>query len=247
VIELSSSTWTDMRDVLASGPAIAVLPFGALEQHGPHLPLDTDTRQAEAIARGIASSLDAVLLPAIEYGNTWGNAAFPGTVSLSVDTVAAICGDIAASLDAAGFALLVVVNGDYGNRLPLQLAAEKRAAAEKRMPVLVLDYPGLVDIGDQVKESPWAAPGLCHADELETSMMLAISPGTVHPERFAAEYPDLPPDFGQRPQALAPLGETGVFGDPRAATAAKGEQIIAHVVTQSLAAIERTLRSLGLR
>ena len=125
--------------------------------------------------------------------------------------------------------------------------AEKRAAAGERMPVLVLDYPGLVDIGDQVKESPWAAPGLCHADELETSMMLAISPGTVHPERFAAEYPELPPDFGQRPQALAPLGETGVFGDPRAATAAKGEQIIAHVVTQSLAAIERTLRSLGLR
>ncbi|QPE04804.1 creatininase family protein [Microbacterium schleiferi] len=247
MIELSSSTWPDIRDVLSAGPTVAVLPFGALEQHGPHLPLDTDTRQSEAIARDIAAALDAVLLPSIEYGNTWGNAAFPGTVSLSLDTVAAICSDIAASLDSSGFALLVVVNGDYGNRLPLQVSVEKRAASGARMPVLVLDYPGLTEIGDRVKESPWAAPGLCHADELETSMMLAISPATVHPERFVVEYPELPPDFGQRPQALAGLGETGVFGDPRAATAAKGRQILAHVVAESLTAIERTMRAIGIR
>ncbi len=245
MLDLAACAWTDVRDRLAHGPTVAVLPFGALEQHGPHLPLETDTRQAQEIARRISEQCDAVLLPAVAYGNTWGNAAYPGTVSLSGETVTAICRDIASSLEASGFALLVVVNGDYGNRLPLHRAADENAAAG-RMPMLVIDYPGLVEIGDRVKESPWAAPGLCHADEIETSMMLALSPENVRPDRLEACYPELPADFGLRPQALAPLSPTGVFGDPRPATAEKGEQILAHVSGEAVLHVHRTLGALGL-
>ncbi|MEV7692166.1 creatininase family protein [Microbacterium sp. NPDC089189] len=245
MIELASATWEEVRDFLSGGSRIAVLPFGALEQHGPHLPLATDTLQADAVARGLADVLEAALLPAIPLGNTWSNDALPGTVSISADTVTAVCSDVAGSLERAGYALLVVVNGDFGNRLPLQRAAEA-SAARGGLPVVVLDYPGLVEIGDAVKESPWAAPGLCHADELETSMVLAVAPALVHTDRMAPAYPELPADFGLRQMALAPLSPTGVFGDPRPATAEKGERIIAHVVAESAAVVRRVLTGLGI-
>jgi creatinine amidohydrolase len=244
VIEFERAAWTDVRRWQDDHPLpVAVLPFGALEQHGPHLPLSTDTLQAHAVARGLAERIDAALLPPVAYGNTWSNDALPGTVSIGGATVTAIARDVATSLERSGFRLLVIVNGDFGNRLPLHRAAEI-GAEQGGMPVVVLDYPGLVEIGDRVKESPWAAPGLCHADELETSMVLAVAPHLVHPDRYAPSYPELPADFGLRPQALAPLSETGVFGDPRPATAEKGERIIAHVVDESAAVVRRILAAL---
>ncbi|MFJ6651513.1 creatininase family protein [Microbacterium sp. NPDC091313] len=243
MLELARATWPDVAAFLERGTAVAVLPFGALEQHGPHLPLSTDTLQADALARRLATELDAALLPAIPLGNTWSNEALPGTVSLSADTVAAVCADAAASVERMGFALLVVVNGDFGNRLPLQRAAEA-SAARGGMPVVVLDYPGLVEIGDAVKETPWAAPGLCHAEEIETSMVLAVAPGLVRTDRLAPEYPEMPADFGLRQMALAPLSRSGVFGDPRPATAHKGEQILAHVTAESAAIVRRILTAL---
>lgn len=244
MIEYARSSWTDVAEFLRAGPRIAVLPFGALEQHGPHLPLSTDTIQADAVARRLADRLDAALLPAIPLGNTWSNDALPGTVSIGADTVTAVCADVAASVERAGFALLVVVNGDFGNRLPLHRAAED-AAARDGIPVVVLDYPGLTEIGDAVKETPWAAPGLCHADEIETSMILATAPALVHRDRMAAAYPELPADFGLRQMALAPLSPTGVFGDPRPATAEKGERILAHVVDESERVVRRVIAALG--
>ncbi len=244
MIEYARSSWTDVAEFLRTGPRVAVLPFGALEQHGPHLPLSTDTIQADAVARRLADRLDAALLPAIPLGNTWSNDALPGTVSIGADTVTAVCADVAASVERAGFALLVVVNGDFGNRLPLHRAAED-AAARDGIPVVVLDYPGLTEIGDAVKETPWAAPGLCHADEIETSMILATAPALVHRDRMAAAYPELPADFGLRQMALAPLSPTGVFGDPRPATAEKGERILAHVVDESERVVRRVIAALG--
>ncbi|MDQ1130228.1 creatininase family protein [Microbacterium sp. SORGH_AS_0888] len=245
MLELAHAAWPDVAAHLRERPGVAILPFGALEQHGPHLPLSTDTLQADAVARRLAERLDAVLLPAVAFGNTWSNEALPGTVSLGADTVAAVCGDLAASLERGGFAALVVVNGDFGNRLPLQTAAEA-SAVRGGIPVLVLDYPGLTEIGDRVKETPWAAPGLCHADEIETSMVLAIAPALVHRDRMVADYPELPADFGLRQMALAPLSATGVFGDPRPATPEKGERIIAHVVDESERIVRRVLSALGL-
>jgi creatinine amidohydrolase len=245
VLELAHAAWPDVAEFLRTRPRVAILPFGALEQHGPHLPLSTDTIQADAVARRLAKRLDAALLPAIPLGNTWSNDALPGTVSIAADTVAAVCADVAESVERAGFALLVVVNGDFGNRQPLQRAAEESAARDA-LPVVVLDYPGLAEIGDAVKETPWAAPGLCHADEIETSMVLAVTPALVRADRMVAEYPDMPMDFGLRQMPLAPLSQSGVFGDPRPATAEKGERIFTHVVDESERVVRRVLTALGL-
>ena len=88
---------------------------------------------------------------------------------------------------------------------------------------------------ESVRESRGAAPGLNHAEEAETSIMLAIDPDTVHADRFLPSYPEFPSDFGTRPMQLHPFSESGVFGDPTTATAAKGEAILAATVEASLA------------
>jgi creatinine amidohydrolase len=241
--DLASASWTDVQQHIAAGRTLAVLPFGALEQHGPHLPLSTDTIQAAGVAERIARHYEALLLPAVPYGETWDNGGFPGTISLAASTVTAICRDIGLSAQSFGVTTLVIVNGDYGNRAPVRAAARELSIGG--FDTLVLDYPGLVEIGDTVKETAWAAPGLCHADEIETSMVLALEPRLVHPDRFVAAYPELPADFGRRPIRFDTLSPSGVFGDPRPATAEKGEAIIAYVVERSIEEIDGHLAAIS--
>ena len=243
MIEAARSTWPEVAAHVSATSGVAILPFGALEQHGPQLPLSTDTATAEEVARRLATLLDAVLLPPVHYGETWNNAGYPGTVSLSPGTVTAIAKDIGASLVLSGVRVFVIVNGDWGNRAPLALAA-RELVDEGVIPALVLDYPGMDAAIDEVRESRPAAPGLNHAEEVETSIMLAIDPSTVHPEHYAAEYPDFPADFGTRPMQLHPFSPSGVFGDPSSATAAKGEAILARTVEESRRVIEEFLAGL---
>jgi creatinine amidohydrolase len=217
---------------LRAGRGIAVLPVGALEQHGPHLPLSTDTLTAEAVATRIAEALDALLLPAIGYGATWNMSGYPGTVTLRPDTVEALAIDIGTGVADAGARLLVVVNGDWGNRAPLARAAKALA-----LRTIVLDHPGLDEAAERVRESRPAAPGLMHAEEIETSLVLAIAPELVQGSAEAV-YPDFPPEFGTVPMRMHGFSPSGVFGDPNPATADKGRALLDAVVTESLRLVE---------
>ena len=233
MIEAERSPWTDVAAHLTDSEGLAVLPFGALEQHGPHLPLGTDTLTAAELARRIAERLDAVLLPPVHYGDTWNNAGYPGTISLAPATVTAIAVDIGRALAASGARGLVVVNGDWGNRGPLY-SAMRTLAAEGTLPAITLDHPGMDAAIEVVRESREAAPGLAHAEEVETSIVLALAPELVHRERYVSAYPVFPADFGTRPMQLHPFSASGVFGDPGPATAAKGEALLEATVTASL-------------
>jgi creatinine amidohydrolase len=246
VIEAARSTWTEVAAHVAATSGVAILPFGALEQHGPQLPLSTDTATASEVARRLAELLDAVLLPPLHYGETWNNEGYPGTVSLSPQTVTAIAKDIGTSLVHSGVRALVIVNGDWGNRAPLARAV-RELVDEGVIPAIVLDYPGMDDAIAEVRESRPAAPGLNHAEEVETSIMLAIDPSSVHPEHYVAEYPEFPSEFGTRPMQLHPFSASGVFGDPTSATAEKGELILARTVKESLVVLETFLASLPAR
>ena len=171
MIELARSTWTEVAAHMKSGQTesgrtTAFLPFGALEQHGPHLPLSTDTLQCGEIARRLAERTDGILLSRALWRNV----------------------------------------------------GKLRAPRHHQ--------PGAID-GD-------GDSGRYRADEMETSMILAIDPDLVHPDRYAPSYPEMPADFGHRPIRLGDLAESGVFGDPRPATAAKGESIIEAVVANAL-------------
>jgi creatinine amidohydrolase len=229
-LDTASASWPEIEAAVTNG-VVAVLSVGAVEQHGAHLPLLTDTVLASGIARRIAERLPGLLLPPIAYGDAWNNEGFVGTLSISPETLRATVEDIGRGLSRIGVKGLVVINGHFGNREPIALAA-RRLVTE--LPVLHLDYPKLEAFASEVCESEPAGPGFYHADEVETSMMLALAPDTVKMDRAAPEYPAFPETFGLEPMQLSTFNRSGVFGDPRPATAIKGEALIGKIVVESL-------------
>lgn len=231
-LDAATAGWPEIEAAIAEG-AIAVVAVGACEQHGSHLPLVTDTVMAAGVARQIAEGAGAVLLPPVTYGDAWNNEAFPGTISLLPETLGAVIFDIGTGVARMGLKALVTVNGHFGNREPIALAA-RRLQQTCRLPVLSLDYPGLEARAGEVLDSAPAGFGFMHADEMETSFMLALAPETVRMERAEAEYPAFPPTFGMEPMQLRDFCASGVFGDPRPATAEKGRALIDGVVAESI-------------
>jgi creatinine amidohydrolase len=187
---------------------------------------------AAGVARRIAEGCDGLLLPAIAYGDAWTTEGWAGTLSLSPETLRATVTDIGRGLMRMGVKGLVTVNGHFGNREPIALAA--RGLGEAGFPVLHLDYPRLEALAAKLMESKPAGPGFYHADEVETSIMLALAPETVRMDKAAPEYPEFPELFGSEPMPLSAFNRSGVFGDPRPATAAKGEAMIAGIAAESL-------------
>lgn len=229
--DMADTAWPDIA-VLVDQGALAVLAIGACEQHGAHLPLTTDTDMALGMARRIAGEFGALVLPPIAYGDAWNNEAFPGTLSLSPTTLRAVIEDVGHGLRRMNVRGLVIVNGHFGNREPIALAARTLVAAG--LPVMHLDYPGMEKLAGEICDSEPAGPGFYHADEVETAMMLAIRPEAVDLARAAPEYPQFPPTFGLEPLQLRSFNASGVFGDPRPATAEKGEALMAGIAAESL-------------
>lgn len=230
-IDLADASWRDAGEAITRG-AWAVLPVGALEQHGYHLPLTVDTDLATGVARGIADALGALLLPAIAYGDAWNNSGFLGTISLKPDTLRAIVLDIGRELKRMGIPVLVTLNGHFGNKEPISLAA--RALESEGLKVIHLDYPRLEALAAEICDSQPAGSGFFHADEVETSMMLALRPDSVRMEKAVAEYPIFPPTFGIEPLQLSEFNQSGVFGDPCPSTADKGRKLIDGIVAACL-------------
>lgn len=231
-LDFSRIAWPEVEAAVARG-SLAVLATGACEQHGAHLPLTTDTDMAQGQAERIADALGALLLPPVTYGEAWNNEAFPGTISLSAETLRAVIADIGRGCARMGATGLIVVNGHFGNRAPLALAVQALAP----FPVLVLDYPGLEGLAEQINETPPAGHGFMHADEFETSVMLAVAPAVVQMDRAMAQYPTFPADYFSQPQQIRTFNPTGVFGDPRPATAAKGRAFLDGITAESLTLI----------
>lgn len=229
--DLSRQSWMDVATRIDAG-TLAVLAIGACEQHGAHLPLTTDTDMAHGVAGRLADELDALLLPAIAYGDAWTAQSYPGTISISPHTLQAMIEDIGHDLLRSGVNGLVLVNGHFGNRDPMLLAA--RSLVTAGLAVCHLDYPGLERLAGEICDSRPAAPHFYHADEVETAIMLAVAPDKVDMRRAEASYPVFPPSFGSEPMQLRDFNPSGVFGDPRPATAQKGEALIAGILSESL-------------
>src|SRR2546422_243114 len=171
VLDLAHLTWEEVRD-LDRTKTVAIVPVGAVEAHGPHLPLATDVIIAEAMARAAAGRLaarghEAVLLPAIAYTAAEFAAGFPGTVSLQPATVTALLVDLARSLARHGLSLLAVANAHLD---PAHLGAIEAAVTQIRR------ADGARIVFPDVTKKPWAVrlteefrSGACHAGQYESS------------------------------------------------------------------------------
>ena len=229
---LAAMTWEEARDA-GGRRAVAILPVGALEAHGPHLPLETDVIIAGAMARAGAARLarrgvPVVVLPPLTYTAAAYAQGFAGTISLRPETVTATVLDIAGGLARHGFGVLALANAHLD---PAHLASLDAAVAAVRRDVgLAVAFPNLAARPWALRLSDEFRSGACHAGQFETSVVLAERPELVR-DPVRAELPANPASLsraireGKRTFEEAG-GDRAYFGFPAQATADEGRATV---------------------
>lgn len=225
-------TWTEVEALRSAAP-LAVLPVGAVEAHGPHLPLGTDGVIAEAMASAggallAEAGLEVLLLPPVDYVAAPFASSFAGTVSLRPATVTALLADIARSVAGWGVRMLVLANAHLD---PAHIASLRQAvAAIEAHKLLTMVFP-------DITRKPWAGrlteefrSGACHAGRYEGSIVMAARPELVREER-ARQLPANPSSLSDAiREGKHSFGEAGgpqaYFGDPAAASEEEGRETI---------------------
>ncbi len=241
---MPARSWLDLTTEEVRGcdraRAVAVLPVAAIEQHGPHLPLGTDTYIAqgylERVARLVPEALDVLVLPVQAVGKSDEHDAFPGTLTLTAGTALAAWTEIGASLHRAGCTRLVIVSSHGGNSALIDLVAGELRGRFGMVAVTTswsrLGLPEGLFPPEEVRHG-------IHAGGIETALMLALRPDLVRREAIANFEPrtvQMERDFtllrAGRPAAFAwktgDLHASGALGDARLGTAAAGEAALDH-------------------
>lgn len=229
-IRMEDMTWPEIKEVMEKGYTTAVIGIGSTEQHGPHLPTKTDTLIGENIALRVAAKLGKALqAKTICVGCSEHHLAFPGTISLKSQTLKNIIEDYTDSLIKQGFKTIIYLPSHGGNFATVKEAIEEQQAKYPRIKIfgytdLLSFVECLLQISKEFKISPYEAGA--HAGENETSIILALAGDLVKKDRFAAGYLG---ELGEKEiqiileKGMPALSEIGVLGDPRKASAEKGE------------------------
>ena len=230
---------------------IALLPVGAIEQHGPHLPLDTDAFDAQYLAEQVAERCTAprpLVLPLIPYGISYHHDDFPGTISVSNDTLSRLVHDIGISVAKNGIKKLIIINGHGGNAPALQYAAQMINRDTRIFTCVDTGETSDVDLA-RICETP----NDVHAGEIETSTTLATRPELVQMDKAESFVPDFSThylDFSSRRSVewyarTVRLSPSGVLGDPSKASVKKGH-LIWEVMIKNLMELAEHLKDLSL-
>lgn len=228
---MASVLWMDLTAEELRGKAatdaIVVLPVASIEQHGPHLPVGVDTILCSGVCKAAAEradDVDVVVAPTLWCGMAEHHMAFGGTFTFDIPTYRAVLLSLLKSIERHGFDRVLIVNGHGGNIAALtaflpDFARETRLHVEATTYFMLAEaaFPPLLE--DQ--------KGVQHACEVETSMMMVLAPGSVREPRLAEAYgardglPGRP--TVSRHRSFREMTETGVIGDARRATPAKGQ------------------------
>jgi creatinine amidohydrolase len=240
---LETLTWPELERALAAGRRLALLPLGATEQHGPHLPFATDRWIADALAERFCARVSSALrLPALALGASAEHGAFPGTLSLEEDTLAAVLADLVRSLARHGFEEIFCFSAHGGN---LRLLRERQSALERAARpahwIAFGDHAALNARLFRLAEAegvPAAAAGH-HAGEIEASVIAGLRPGALRRAALAPGLLDTPEDvqaiFYPDLRAHAP---SGTVGDPRLASPDRAALYLDAWVDELVAAYE---------
>jgi creatinine amidohydrolase len=228
---LASLTWRDAQEALARAQ-MALLPVGSVEQHGPHLPLDTDLAVADALANRLEADLGdaAIVCPLIPYGISEHHMGFAGTLTLRPDTFSWLVLDVVQSLAHWGLRRVLVVNGHGGNIDALRLVS-RRARHELGAMVASVMWAQLA--ADEIAAAV-RSPSYGHACEIETSVVMALSPGRVFHDRIAGPAGrrsadamiDPPGALVDQAIGMDELTDDGALGDPRLASPELGRRVV---------------------
>lgn len=228
---LQHLTWKEAADLFAGDPVV-VIPVGAAsKEHGPHLPLETDYLYARTLATRVAETLPVAIAPVVGFGYYPAFTKWAGSQHLRAETFRALMVDLLDGFVTQGVRRLAIVNTGVSTEPVLQLAVRD---IRDRHGILV----ATADIGRLGRSADhlMAQQSGGHADERETSVMLAIDPSQVRMDAAAPDYgnrADAPPNVFRRPLVLDPDSEsgadfsaTGAIGDPTLATAGKGRAVL---------------------
>ena len=247
-------TWPEIEDAVELGK-VCIVPCGAVEQHGPHLPLDVDILCPTEIALGTGREIPGkvLVLPTVAYGYTGHVMDFPGTINSHFEHFMHHVLDVTKSLAYHGFKKIILLNGHGSNWPNLDLVA-RRTNLETDAECLPIQWTNLLTIDPEFLPS-WresAFPGGCaHACELETSVYMYLDPDNVREDRIANGTISYNEDnspfnwvdmFAAGPATVlswtSSYSETGVLGEPGLASAEKGQRAYEESVRQLIAFVD---------
>ncbi|ORE91044.1 hypothetical protein ATO13_21096 [Stappia sp. 22II-S9-Z10] len=216
---------------------IVIVPIGSLEQHGPHCPVEVDSRLVETVAMETASRLcdreSVLVLPTVWTGVSEHHMSFGGTVSLGYDAFAAVIDGICASLVRHGFKRIVLFNGHGGNDNALRVITDE-LTPKYGVPITQFTYWHAAS--EPIEEILETQQKLRHACEAETSMMMAVRPELIAEDRIPLAKSNAQPSVEDlvgggvyRWRSLGAMAASGVIGNPEAATPEKGKRLIADI------------------
>lgn len=220
-------------DWQAANTNIAVLPIGAFEQHGHHLPLNTDTVRADHCAQYVAESLDAALLPAIPYGTSLEHKGFRGSISLSPEALTRIVESITDDLESQSFDRLIIINGHGGN-FALFPCIRSINRADRAIKIIAASPGAFYKKQYQQNE--------VHAGENETSIMLAIGAPVGDDRRDHDCCADGFLQADLNTFGIGRMNKNGVWGFPSKATRDKGQTLINESYARMITFIKERLR-----
>lgn len=235
------------KEYLSREDMVVLLPVGAIEVHGDHLPLDTDCCLAMRIAEKTEAALgkeNCAVLPCVSFGQVWSLRDVPGSIHIPDDVLGAYLYEIVKSLDRAGVRRVAVINSHMGNGNAIKTMMRK-AYEELDTRVYCFTYPQADAVIRQVCTASRPHKVLFHADEIETSYMLYLEPDKVNMEKAICQNIEFPEDYDYTPVRWSEFLEKAVLGDATAASAEKGKQIIDAVV-EKIAAVLKGVESYGI-
>lgn len=231
---LQAMTWSEAKDALHAD-TVVVLPLGAAaKEHGLHLKLDNDLRIAEYLAGELVKACDVLLAPVINYSYYPSFVEYPGSVSLTWQTAAAMVAEICLSLSVFGPRRFYALNTGISTNKPLIRAAQM--LEDEGVLLTFTDFhaamaPAAAECAEQ--------EGGSHADELETSIMLTIAPDSVDMSKAARDFiANRPGRLSLDPRSPYCYSPSGVWGDATLANTAKGDKIVKCLVEQAIADID---------
>jgi creatinine amidohydrolase len=233
-MQLTDVTWTDVRDADAD---VAFLPVGSTEQHGPHAPLGTDAMSAAEIASRAAEAaeFDPLVAPVVPVGIAEEHRQFDGTLWVSEDTFRAYVRETVESLAHHGVEYVVVVNGHGGNTAAVR---EVCARVTRDGTTYAAPFTWFDTVDSDLLD------GLGHGGPVETSVVAAIDSDLVHPDRYDAAAAGAGDGFGDWIAGVnvaydfGEFAESGNVGDPSAASAERGEAVLADAAEKLLALVD---------
>jgi creatinine amidohydrolase len=245
-VQMNRMSWQQYRQRVSTSKAPIFLPVGALEQHGPHLPLGTDALLASAIAVAAASAVDGIVAPALAYGyksqpKCGGGQHFCGTTSLDAATLIGQVRDTIREFVRHGVERLVLVNGHYENQWfiveGIDLALRECGAGP--VSVMRLEYWDFCTEATLASIFPGGFPGFAleHAAVIETSMMLHLHPELVRIELIPDEPAAHFPPYDMYPTRTEWVPASGVLSSARGSTAEKGARICSEVIARVASAV----------